>query len=434
MPTSKSNTNNETSKQVEDTERLSLEEQDKRLWDPIRPHLPKKGWLGDYIEFSDGLEACPRFRFFSACSVMGAAINNKVWLQRGDEGLLPKLFPNPWIVLLAPPGRGHKTSTINMACNCLTQAYEDVRILADKITPEAIVNALSMPQHPKEMIRIGPRDATGLIKAPELSVFFGRQQYNIGLVSLITDLYDYRETWQSETVGRGKNTLKNNCISVLGGSTPNWLQQMLPQDAFTGGFMSRFIIVEMPPNYYKRIPHPKKPKESLWKDLVKKFTEFKSLKGKMEWASGSKEMYDTYYMTFTPTGDPQLDAYKERETEQILKIAMLLDINNGMFELTGESLLEAKNLLRSLEDEISPRIERLTTHPRMHLTQEIQDLLRIYGTLEENELLKKVYRFLSQGEAQFYESLSLLKKTGIITFIGKPGSYSFTLAKKGEKT
>ena len=432
MPGDRDKTNNETSKQVEEREGIGLQEQDKKFLDPVWDYLPKKGWLGDYIKFSNGLEACPRFRFFSACCVMGAAINNRVWLQRGDEGLVPKLFPNPWIVLLAPPGRGHKTSTINMAVNCLTQAYEDVRILADKITPEAIVNALSMPQHPKEMIRIGPRDATGLIKAPELSVFFGRQQYNIGLVSLITDLYDYRETWQSETVGRGKNTLKNNCISILGGSTPQWLQQMLPQDAFTGGFMSRFIIVEMPPTYYKRIPFPKKPKESLWKDLVKKFAEFKTLKGKMEWGLGSVEMYGPYYMGFTPTGDPQLDAYKGRETEQVLKIAMLLDLSNGRFELTGESLLEAKNLLRALEDEVSPRIERLTTHPRMHLTQEIQDLLRMYGVLEENDLLKKVYRFLSLGEHQFYESLSLLKKTGIITFQGKPGAYSYLLKEKAK--
>jgi len=407
-----------------------LNGEEERLLDSTRPFLPTKGWLGDYIKFSDGLEACPRFRFFSACCILGAVINNKVWVQRGDEGLLPKLFPNPWVILLAPPGRGHKTSTINMAVNCLTQSCEEVRILADKISPEAIVNALSMPQHPKEVIRIGPRDATGLIKAPELSVFFGRQQYNIGLVSLITDLYDYRETWRAETIGRGKDTLKNNCISVLGGSTPNWLQQMLPQDAFTGGFMSRFILVEMPPKWFKRVPHPKRIEGLFWKDLTEGLAKFKSLKGEIQWKPEAKEVYDTYYLSFTPTGDPQLDAYRERETEQTLKIAMLLDLNKGIFELTKSSILQVKNLLTSLEDEISPRIERLTTHPRMHLTQEIQDLLRMHGALEENDLLKRVYRFLSLGEYQFYEALSLLRKTGIITFSGKPGSYKYSLARR----
>lgn len=406
-------------------------EVDPREHDSITPYLPKVGWLGEYMAFGDGLEACPRFRFFSACCVLGAAINNKVWIQRGDEGLLPKLFPNPWVVLLSPPQRGHKTSTINMAVNCLTQAFEDVRILSDKITPEAIVSALSMPQNQREVIRIGPRDATGLIKAPELSVFFGRQQYNVGLVSLITDLYDYREEWRSETIARGKNVLKNVCISVLGGSTPNWLQQMLPQDAFTGGFMSRFILVEMPPNWYKRVPHPKKAEEASWKNLVNNMRGFREFQGKMKWTKGALEEYEIYYRSFTPTGDVQLDAYKERETEQILKIAALLDLNRGSMELTKESLVQAGRLLRALETEVNPRIERLTTHPRMHLTQEIQDLLRLYGELDENSLLKKVYRFLSLGEYQFYEALSLLRKAGVLGYSGKPGSYVYFLKKEG---
>lgn len=429
MPKSGNTNDDKTGKQVENEQGVSQESKDLREWDSIRPFLPEEGWLGEYIRFGDGLEACPRFRFFSACCVIGAALNNKVWIQRGDEGLLPKLFPNPWVVLLSPPQRGHKTSTINMAVNCLTQAFDDVRILSDKITPEAVVNALAMPQHPKEVIRIGPRDATGLIKAPELSVFFGKQQYNVGLVSLITDIYDYRETWQSETIGRGKNTLKNNCISILGGSTPNWLQQMLPQDAFTGGFMSRFILVEMPPNWYKRVPHPKKVQGASWKHLVEEMKKFREYKGKIEWTQESKDVYEKYYRSFTPTGDVQLDAYRERETEQILKIAILIDLDQGRFELTGESLIVARNLLRSLEDEISPRIERLTTHPRMHLTQEIQDVLRLYGRLDENMLLKKVYRFLSMGEYQFYEALSLLRKTGVLGYEGKPGAYTYFLKK-----
>ena len=119
--------------------------------DAVVPSLPKEGWLGDYLKFTQNLEACPRFCFFASACVMGAAINNKVWLQRGGEGLLPRLMPNLWVTLLAPPYRGHKTTVINMAINCLSEAFMDVRLLADKLTPEAIVHALSCPQSPKEM-------------------------------------------------------------------------------------------------------------------------------------------------------------------------------------------------------------------------------------------------------------------------------------------
>lgn len=364
---------------------------------------------------------------------MGAAINNRVWIQRGDEGLLPKLMPNPWVILLAPPYRGHKTACINMASNALMQAYEDTRILADKLTPEAIVHALAAPQNPKEMIRIGPRDATGLIQAPEMSIIFGKQQYNVGMVSLITDLYDYREEWKSETIGRGKETLRNNCISIIAGSTPKWLQTMIPQDAFSGGFMRRFIIVELPADFYKRDASPRKPKDMEWKRIIELFKQFKDVKGQMGWTVEGKELYDDYYNSFEPLGDEQYDSYREAMSEQILKVAMLLDINEGNFSLTKRSVEQAKNILESIMPETLLRIESLTTHPRMQLVQEIKQLLTSHKELREGDLLAKVYRSLSQGERQFYEALSILKRTGDIEPIGKPGNYSYKLKEEVKK-
>lgn len=395
--------------------------------DPARPLLPKTGWLSKYVKLTDGLAACPRFRFFAALSILGAAINNKIYLQRGTKGtLLPKIFPNPWVILLAPPGRGYKTSTINMAVNILTKGCPEVRILSDKITPEAIVQALAAPQTPKEMIRIGPRDATGLIKAPELSVFFGKQQYNTSLVSLITDLYDYRETWKAETIGRGQNVLKNVCLSILGGSTPAWLQHMLPQDAFTGGFMSRFILVEMPPTYYKRVAYPPEPPQDEVDQLIEQLTYISHLEGMMIWDDDGRERYREIYEGYMPIGEAQMDAYKEREPEQILRTAMLFALSHERMVVTQQDLDWAFPLIKVLENETNPRIERLVTNPRMSLTQEIMDILTIYNPIKESDLLNKVYRSLTHGEAQFYEALSILMKIGKIEKTGKPGSFVVT--------
>lgn len=382
--------------------------------DPIAELLPTEGWLGGYLKFTTNLEACPRFKFFSACCVLGAAVNNQVWLQRGGEGLLPPLMPNIWVTLLAPPFRGHKTSTINMAVNCLSEAFEDVRILADKLTPEAIVHALACPVTQKEMIRIGPRDATGLIKAPEMSVLFGKQQYNTGMVSLITDLYDYRAEWRSETIGRGKEILRNNCISIIAGSTPKWLQSMIPQDAFTGGFMRRFVIVEMPHTYNARDADPETPPGSSWFDLVEQFKSFRELTGQMAWDQESKLYYKEYYESFVPTGDDQYDAYVEAECEQALKLAIILELNKGSLVLSKNSIKQARDILKSILPETQSRIKCLTTHPRMHLIQEMTELFEQYGEIAEDVLLNMVYRNLSQGERQFYEALSVMKKSGII--------------------
>ncbi len=95
--------------------------------DEIAPLLPERGWLADYMKFTGSLQACERFKFFSAISVMGAAIGNRVWIQRGDKGLLPKMFPNPWVVLLGPPGQGNKSQSLNMAVNLLAEASPSTR-------------------------------------------------------------------------------------------------------------------------------------------------------------------------------------------------------------------------------------------------------------------------------------------------------------------
>jgi len=400
--------------------------------DPIEDILPKEGWLWDYVDFTNGLEACARFRFFTAASMLGATVHNKIWIQRGDADLLPKLFPNPWVLLLAPPGRGHKTSTINMGVNCIMQGCPEVRILADKLTPESLVKALSEPAGP-EKIRIGPRDATGLIKAPELSVFFGKQQYNVGLVSLITDLYDYREEWASETIMRGKSVLRNICISIIGGSTPDWLHRMLPEDAFTGGFMRRFIIVEMPATYFRRRALPKYTSQVTWPDLVQRLRQFNKFDGEMQWTKRGEKAYIDHYETLYPTGDVQRDAYQEGETEQILKLAMLLALSEHSMKVRQRHMFKAREILNCLMEETAPRIGRLATHPRMHLVPEIQDTLKRFGKLSHGELTKKMYKGLSMGEQQFMEAIRMMRIAGDIKVDGAGTKAFYSLPKQDKK-
>ena len=400
-------------------------------YDPLDHLIPKDGWLGDYLRFGENLQACSRFKFFSACCAMGAVVNNKIWLQRGDEGLLPKLFPNPWVMLLGPPGFGNKTQTINMAVNCVQQACPSVKILSDKLTPESLVKSLSEPIDEKDIIKIGPRDATGLVKAPELSVIFGKQQYNTGMVSLITDLYDYREEWASETIMRGRNILRHICISILGGSTPDWLQSMLPQDAFTGGFMSRFIMVEMPVTYLNLKGWPTVPEDTGgWGSLLDGLRKIERLKGEMQWSKQAKERYIHDYESLRPTGDRQRDAYYVREIEQVLKIAMTLEVALGSLVLSGESYDKARKVLGGLMDETNERIGHLTTHPRMSLVKEIQDCLVKFGKITEQNLLKRFYKQLSHGEPQFYEAIRILCNAGIVEREGNVNNYTYKLKEK----
>ena len=228
---------------------------------------------------------------------------------------------------------------------------------------------------------------------------------------------------------RGKMTLRRNVISIIGGSTPDWLQTMLPQDAFTGGFMSRFIIVEMPPTYFKRRGFVQRVPGTSWESLVSGLARLSSLKGEVKWTQNGLKTYVDLYETQLPTGDVQRDAYQGRTIEQIIRIAMLLSISEGKFKVDSIHMRQAASLLDCLMQETEPRIERLTTHPRMKLVQEIQDLLTL-GPLSRRALLKRVYRSLAYGEAQFQEAIRILNMAGVIQLTGKPNNPLITLTER----
>lgn len=110
---------------------------------------------------------------------------------------------------------------------------------------------------------------------------------------------------------------------------------------------------------------------------------------------------------------------------------MLLALDRGSLDLTGEDILKVYGMMKLLREEINPRIERLTTHPRMQLVQEMLDLLKVHGALQESEMMNKLYRSLSMGERQFYEAISILRRTDRLKVEGSPGNFTYSLKKKG---
>lgn len=375
--------------------------------DQIQRLLPQKGFLKEYMEFTENLEGCARFRFFSACCILGALINNKVWISRGNKDLLHPLYANMWIILVSPPGRGTKTSTINFAVNLLQQATDQTRILSDKITPESLLKNLSEPAGDR-------KDAVGLIKAPEMSVLFGKQTYNQSMVSLITDLYDSRPEWINETIGRGKNVLLNNCISIIAGTTPDWMQTRLPEDAFGGGFMSRFILVEMPDDYLKSIPWPEKNKDYDYEKLVNILSDYNNLYGEMQWSNEAKNLYIEHYKQLQPTGDSQQDAYLVRYPEHVIRLAMLLALSEKRKILNYNDYDLSRKIIDFILEPALKRVEKLEATPYITLANEIYDIICYNKNISQKQLYRKIHKKL-QYDKQFDELINALLKGDYIT-------------------
>jgi len=296
--------------------------------------VPRNGYFRDYIEFTRTTEPPTVFHFFVAATTLGTTLARNVRFNKGSYFV----FPNLCCVLVAPSGRCRKTS----ACNIGVSLYRSIggTILADKTTPEALVEAF--------------RDATsavGLLYAPELAVFLGKQKYQEGMVPLLTSLFDCPTEWSSKTIGRGDAQLHNVALSLLAASTMDWIQTGIPRDAFGGGFMSRLLFV-IQNDTPRSFPLPPPMDETLRAQLLTLLREAQDYRGEFTMNPAGRIWYEDWY---NERADNRVDerhfaGYYERKPDQLIRVAMLLAAASGHDQtLTPELLQHGLNILDHLE-------------------------------------------------------------------------------------
>jgi hypothetical protein len=290
------------------------------------------------------------------------------------------------------------------------------KMLASKLTPEALVKALASQQitekqegavHPV-VVKILKKKAQGLLYSSEFGVLLGREKYNQGMIALLTDLYDCPDEWNSETIMHGDQKLYEVCISIMGASTPDWMQSMLPTDAFKGGFMSRLILVGFPENWNIKIADPPEPDIEVENKIAHYLNEISKKQGLMTWTKEAKGFFENWYNN-TSNSEPGVKAaYLERKQDHLIKIAMIIHLSFLKdLILTKESLELSFNILTSVEPETLRMIDYISVEPRMRGVQRILEVIEAKGSVAEYDLLDKTWKYLLRP-SDFTEIIGML--------------------------
>ena len=100
---------------------------------------PTTGWLGEYLRYTEIQESPTGFHFWTGVVLIASALRRNVFLPWGS---IP-VFPNHYIILVAPQGRARKSTCISMGRQ-LVEQVPAVRVLAETSSPEAIVRDLQL--------------------------------------------------------------------------------------------------------------------------------------------------------------------------------------------------------------------------------------------------------------------------------------------------
>ena len=109
---------------------------------------PTTGWLGAYLDYSQGNEAPGAFHFWTGVALLGAACKRNVYMDMGSYFI----YPNQYILIIAPSG-GKKSSSLAIGNNLLetlnlmledrgVHEADRIRISPKKVAPERFIHIM----------------------------------------------------------------------------------------------------------------------------------------------------------------------------------------------------------------------------------------------------------------------------------------------------
>lgn len=307
--------------------------------------VPADSFMGRYLSYMQSQETALAFDWWCSLWCISAACARATYVDRPRA----PVFLNMFTVLVGDSGIARKTTSVAMAAR-LTRSvisqYADLTMLDAKLTPEKLDELLH-----NQTVQHG--NAQLCIAVPELAVFMGTERYIAHMPTLLTDLYDCPAARDGGgTISRGAVVQRDVWVHFLSASTPAWLLKTVNPNVVEGGFTSRcyFVIANQPK---QRIAWPVDPDIHMYQDMCEDLTMIATearTRPPIQLAEDALAYFVKWYASRTHALDPYKQSFEAREDAHVLRVAALLCINDGTWEIHTEHLLYAIKALTEIKE------------------------------------------------------------------------------------
>lgn len=310
-------------------------------------------WIESFSVYADNLYAPEIFRCWAAISIISGAMERKVWAYtRGSN-----LYPNTYILLVGPPGvgKGLLLSEVNRFWYSLTDFF----IAPVSVTKSSLIDALDdakrkilRPTENPPYIEFNSLQAA----IPEFSDF--APMYDPALMSILQSLYDCNDFPFTERRRSKDINIRIGApqLSLIGGTTPSYLNTFMPDGAWDQGFISRTIMAFSGETMPVQLFAPTGERDSLREDLKHDLKIIHNLYGRVDWTQEAA----TAIQTWVDNGEIPLPDhrrllhYNTRRKAHLIKLCMVASVARGNdLTITVEDFQSALNWLVEVEFHMS---------------------------------------------------------------------------------
>lgn len=304
-------------------------------------------------------------------SLVAASVGNRVYYNKfGHKPLHPNLF----VFLVGPSGLGKGAAMSHM----LQLEHQWHHVLNGAATHKALVKRFSTPQ-PQE----GPGYENCYLIHEELGNSIPSGTLGNDFVKFVTDTYDRAGSrYTDATRTEGEVEFAQPCLNWLAGTTPEWLAKTISYEDMLSGFFGRVIGV---PAWYddaNRVYHPARHDPVDRQEVVDYLCARIHLltripaHSQFKMTKAAERIDEERYVNQLPPEDERLRPYFKRESDLILKLAMVLSLCRSQnLTISVDDINDAHDLVTQGRKDMKTILEWATRSTWRVAEQAILDLL-----------------------------------------------------------
>lgn len=354
------------------------------------------GILKSFAKFTEETEIPAIFSLWVGISTVSCCLGRDCFIDMGHFCI----YPNMYVILVAGSAKCRKSTSIGAGRKFMENVTPPIKMLSQKMTPEALIGALSGMTAGSDTKILN--HAEGIMVVDELATLIDRNAFKSGMIPVLTKLYDC-EDFPYETRGRGLEEIRNPCLSILGGSTSDWIKEAVPQAAIGGGFTSRVVFVYKD-SFEKLIPWPLMSKDAkkIQKLLQHDFNEVAKMRGSFALEDNAKKIYEDEYRKFIKDSilfdDINLAGYSGRRHITLLKVAMVISASvRDSRVIDRKDMLIAIAAMELVENDMPHVLKSIRNEFVGDVSEEVLNLIMMKKGIFRSALVKKMsYRLSSQ--------------------------------------
>lgn len=396
-------------------------------------------------------------------AMFSAALQRRVHLASEEK----PLYANTFVVLVGPPAAGK-----GMVLGELARAFKDKRMLKnatldsqrEQLTEELGEDLMKFASTKKSLDRIknmliplAPNattyealcktlgDCARAMRIPtgEVDIETGKakmkavqhssilfvleelgsliRKHHEDIHTFLQETYDCKEDYEYKTKNQGTDYIRKPCVSLIAGTTPEFLRRIFAMQILNEGFSSRAMyVVGMEPR--RRVyDTPTFTKEQLAarSDVIEHLGKVAILQGRVKWSKEAHEFnrhwYEKEYAQTVPNPHPKLQPYYGRINIHHAKMAMAIHYSESLEpEISLETAQKTLLFLQKTELLMHLAINIESTNPLAKVTEEIFHYIKSKGSATARELRIVFYESLPDPEADIAKITTYLIEAGKI--------------------